>query len=148
MQKSNNTRLTILTILTILSAGLFVLTIIPNSPFIEQNYCMDTEKAKTMSASTDINAKNKFIEKRNNQCKDLLKGAQKPKDVYQQLDNCALLDSAVDASNQYIALKQGNSSAIKAQINDMEKVVDAFSYCPQYGDVVKALKNTKTSAGK
>ncbi len=148
MQNTNKTRLTILVILTILSAGFFVSTIIPNSPFIEPNYCFDTEKAKAMYASSDINAKNKFIEKRNNQCKSLLKGAQKPKDVYEQLDNCALLDSAIDASNHYIAMKKGNASAIKSQIEDIEKVVDAFSYCPQYGDVVNALKKDKAAAGK
>lgn len=139
MAKTNKTRLYILIGLTIASAIFLVLAIIPNSPLVGNNICMDTEKAAKMYASTDLKAKTKYIEKRNNQCKDLLRYAQKPKDTFEQLDNCNMLDSVIDASNHYVELHKNNSKLANEELRYLKFHIKNYKYCPQYEEVVKGL---------
>lgn len=139
MGKTNKTRLYILIGLTIISAAIFILTIIPNSPFVGNNLCMDKEKAEKMYASTDINAKNKFIEKRNTQCKELFKYAEKPKNTYEQLDTCNMVDAAIDASNHYIELHKNDKRAVSEEVRYLKQNIKKYNYCPQYEDVIKEL---------
>lgn len=139
MGKTNKTRLYILIGLTILSAAIFILAVIPNSPFIGNNICMDNEKAEKMYTSTDIKAKNKFIEKRNTDCKELLKYSEKPKNTFDQLDTCNMIDSVIDASNHYNELHKNNKFAVNKEIHYLKKNIKKYNYCPQYEDVVKEL---------
>lgn len=139
MDKTNKTRFYILVGLTIVSALFLVLTLIPNSPFVKSNDCMNTEKAVKMYASSDLSARAKYIETRNTQCKELLKYAQKPKDTYEQLDNCNMVDSVLDASRHYIEFHKKDSKLVNDELRFLKANIKNYNYCPQYEDVVKEL---------
>lgn len=136
----NKTRLYVLIVLTILSALFLILTLIPNSPLVTSNDCMDTAKAKKMYDSSNIKAKNKYIEARHSQCKTLLKYAPKPKNTYEQLDSCYMVDSVMDAYRHYSELHKRNSNMIKDEARFILKYLPTYSYCPQYEDVTKELE--------
>ena len=129
--------------MTILSAIFFVLTIIPNSPFIKSNICMDNEKAEKMYTSSNITAKNKFIETRNNDCKELLKYAKEPTTAAEYIDICNMVDSVIDSTNHYIDLHKGNKRLIRDELNYISENVRKYNFCPQYQDVVKELNETR-----
>ncbi len=137
--KNSNTRLGVLIVLTILSAVFFVLTIIPNSPFIKTNICMENEKAEQMYKSKNETAKNNFIEKRNEDCKTLLKYAKEPKTTFEKIDTCNMVDSVVDASNHYIELHVKNKHLVKDELKYLAKNVKKYNYCPQYNSVVEEI---------
>ena len=141
--KNSNLRLIILIVLTIASGIFFILTVIPSSPFVNKNICMENDKAAKIMASSDVKTKTAFIEKRNNDCKSLLKYAQQPKSIYDRIDTCNMVDSVIEASNSYMGLHKGNNALINGELDYLTKNVAKYSYCPQYQDVVKALKEAK-----
>ena len=143
MNKTNKTRFYILIGLTIISGLFLVLTLIPNSPFVKSNDCMNIEKAAKMYASKDLTARAKFIEDRNNQCKELLQYAQKPKDTFEQLDNCNMVDSVLDASKHYMELHKRDSKLVNDELRFLRANIKKYNYCPQYEDVVKELNKTR-----
>lgn len=136
---NKNKRLAILIVLVILSSIFFVLTIIPNSPFISTNSCTDNERAEKMYASKNIAAKNKFIEKRNADCKTMLKYAKTPVTLYEKIDTCNMVDSVVDASNHYTAIHMNDKGLVKSELKYLRKNIKPYDFCPQYNDVIKAL---------
>ena len=139
MSQKNNTRLYTLIVLTIISAIFFILTIIPNSPIVSNNNaCMDNEKALKMYASADINEKTKYIEKRNSQCKELIKYV-KPESTYEKLDACNMVDSVMDASKHYMDLHKNEKSAVRSELMFLAKNVKKYNYCPQYNEVANYI---------
>ena len=143
MAQQNKTRLYVLIGLTIVSAIFLILTLIPNSPFISTNNCMDTDKAAKMYSSANIKEKNKFIEDRNKQCKELFQYAEKPKDTYEQLDTCSMVDSVIDASKHYMELHKDNKAEVRAELRFLKKNITRYDYCPQYAEVVDYLNKTE-----
>lgn len=139
MAQQNKTRLYVLIGLAILSAIFFILVIIPNSPLIPANTCMDTEKAEKMYASSNIKERNTYIEKRNSHCKELFKYAEKPKDTYERLDNCNMVDSVLDASKHYMDLHKDNKAEVRSELKFLNQNIKKYNYCPQYVEVVNYL---------
>ena len=135
MAEKKNTRLITLIILTIISAIFFIITIIPNSPIVSHNDCMNKQKAEKMYASKDLNAKNEFIDERNDQCKEMLKYAEKPKDTFSEIDTCNMVDSVMDASKQYIGLHKSDKTAVRNELLFLANNLKKYNYCPQYNDV-------------
>ena len=140
MQNSKPTRLYILIGLAVLSGLFFIFAIIPNSPLQTPNVCMDNQKAKAQYSSTNIQERNKFIEKRKNECNDLIKYAEKPVSVYDKIDSCNMVDSVMDASYHYMDLHKSEPSKVREEIRFLSKYLGQYNYCPQYPDVVKELK--------
>ena len=141
--KNSSIRIVVLLIMVVISAIFFVLTVIPNSPFINTNICMENEKAAKMYASANSVAKNKFIEKRNDDCKDILKFAKEPVTAAEQIDTCNMVDSVIDASNHYIELHSDNKRLINNELNYISKNIMKYSFCPQYKEVVDGLNKTR-----
>lgn len=146
-KNSNITRLYILIGLTIAATIFCILSLIPNSPFVEQNICMDTEKASAEYAKKDIVARKKFIIKRNEHCKLIMQNLKEPQTVYEQLDACAFLDSAIDAAEHYYEIN-GNKHEILSEIKLYEKHLENVNYCPQIGEISKRLAATKAKYQK
>ena len=141
MQQKNNTRLYTLIALTIMSAIFFILTIIPNSPFVNtNNACMDNEKAQKMYASNDINERTKYIEKRNSQCRELVKYV-KPESTYEKLDACNMVDSVMDASKHYMDLHKTEKNTVRRELLFLAENVKKYNYCPQYNEVANYINN-------
>jgi len=139
MAQKNQTRLYTLIILTIISGLFFILTIIPNSPLVSHNDCMDKAKAEQMYKSANIKEKTEFIEKRNSQCKEMLKYAEEPKDTYAQIDTCNMVDSVMDASKHYMALHKDNKALIRSELKYLAANIKKYNYCPQYNDVANYI---------
>lgn len=147
MQKRKNIRLIILSILAVLSALLYFAVANPMSPLA--NVCEDVEYAKEQYANKNIKKRNKFIVLRNKHCKVLLSERKNAKGIYDRLENCSILDYAVDASDRYIDLvKSKNPSAVQNNIKFFEENLDNFNYCPQYGDVAKKFKKLSEAYNK
>ena len=136
---NKKTRLMVLIVLAILSAIFFVLTIIPNSPFIPTNSCTDNAKAEKTYASKNPVVKKKFIERRNEDCKLMLKYAKEPVTLYDKIDTCNMVDSVVDASNHYTAIHMNDKGLVKRELKYLRKNLKKYDYCPQYKEVVEAI---------
>ena len=141
--ENSKLRIIVLSGLVVMSAIFFVLTIIPDSPFIKKNVCMENEKAAKIEASADAKAKAKYIEKRNEDCKTLLKYAKKPETTYDKIDTCNMVDSVVAASNSYIKLHKDDKRTINEELNYLTKNITKYSFCPQYKEVVQSLIEAK-----
>ncbi len=139
--KNKNIRVTVLAILAVLSGLLYFFVASPWSPTGLANVCEDVDYAKQQYQNKDIKKRNKFINERNDHCKILLTERKHARGVYQKIDNCVLLDYAVDASDKYIDLQKGtHPKAVKENIEFFLKNLDNYNYCPQYGDVANKFK--------
>lgn len=139
MGKINKTRTLVLGVMAVIALIVFILAVIPNSPFISSNACMNNEKAKTMYASKDVAQRNKYIEKRNEQCKEMLKYVQDPKTAFEEIDTCNMVDSVMDASKHYMDLHKNNKSDVRSELKFLANNIKRFNYCPQYNDVVNFI---------
>lgn len=140
MQKKKNTRVIVLAVLTVLSAIFYFVVSNPLSPLA--NVCEDVDYAKEQYANKNVKQRNKFIVLRNNHCKVLLSERKDSKDIYKKIENCSILDYAVEASDKFIDLKkEKDPSAVKDNIKFFEETLESYNYCPQYGDVAKKFKS-------
>ena len=140
-KKKNNVRVIVLAVLAVLSGILYFYVASPWSPSGLANVCEDVDYAKQQYENKNIKKKNKFIKERNDHCKILLVERKKSKSIYQKIDNCVLLDYAMEASDKYIAMeKDKNPKAVKENVDFFIKNVDNYNYCPQYGEVTTKLK--------
>lgn len=147
MQKKSNTRVIILSILAVLSGIFYFVVANPISPLA--NVCEDVDYAKEQYANKDVKKRNKFIVERNNHCKILLSERKSAKNIYKQIENCTILDYAVEASDKYIDLnKSKNLKAVRSNIKFFEDTLDSYNYCPQYGDVAKKFNTLKAEYSK
>lgn len=147
MQKRKNLRLIVLSVLAVLSGLLYFAVANPWSPIA--NVCEDLEYANEQYAHKNIKKRNKFIVLRNKHCKVLLSERKNAKGIYDKLENCSILDYAVDASDRYIDLvKAKDPAAVKSNIQFFEENLDNFNYCPQYGDVANKFKKLSDAYNK
>ena len=146
-KKTNNKRVIILSVLAVLS-GIFYF-IVANTILPFANVCEDVDYAKQQYANKDVKKRNKFIVERNNHCKVLLSERKSSKGLYNQLENCAILDYALEASDKYIALnKQKSLKSVRSNIKFFEDNIESYNYCPQYGDVAKKINSLKEEYSK
>lgn len=134
--KKKNIRLIVLSILAVLSCLLYISVATPLSPL--GNMCEDVEYAKEQYANKNISKRNKFIVERNKHCRVLISERKNETNIYKKLENCSILDSAIDASERYISLeKEKNPAAAREAVEFIKNNLDNFNYCPQYGDLAK-----------
>lgn len=139
MHKKKNTRLIVLIVFAVLAAIFYIAVSNPLSPIA--NFCEDIDYAKEQYANTNVRKKNKFIAERNKHCMVLLSERKNVKNVYAKLENCTILDYAVDASDRFIELnKTKNTVAVRNNLKFFNENIDNFNYCPQYADVAKKFK--------
>ena len=88
---------------------------------------MENEKAEQMYDSKNDSAKKDFIEKRNEDCKTLLKYAKEPVTTFDKIDTCNMVDSVVDASNHYIKLHNKDKLLVKNELNYLSKNIKKYN---------------------
>lgn len=137
--KIKNPRLFFLTVTTIVLAIVYIIVAAPFSPVSVNNICMDTELANEHYAKDkdDILALKAFAQKRSDQCKILLKAHKNETKIYKKMDNCDMFASAASASGFLINLsaQYQDYKTLKNELEDAEKYMKPYSYCPQYNGV-------------
>ena len=137
--KIKNPRLFFLTVTTIVLAIIYIIIEAPFSAVSVNNICMDTELANEhyTKDKNDILALKAFAQKRTDQCKILLKAHKNETKIYKKMENCDMFASAASASGFLINLasQYQDYKTLKKELEDAEKYMKPYAYCPQYNGV-------------
>lgn len=146
--KIKNPRLFFLTVTTIVLAIIYLIIIAPFSSVSVNNICQDRELANEHYAKdkNDILALKNFAKKRNDQCKLLLKAHKNETKIYKKMENCDMFQDAASASGFLInlAAQYQDYPTVKQELNDAEKYMKPYAYCPQYTGVKILFDEIKT----
>lgn len=146
--KIKNPRLFFLTVTTIVLAIVYLIIAAPFSAVSVNNICQDRELANEHYAKdkNDILALKDFAQKRNNQCKVLLKAHKNETKIYKKMENCDMFEDAASASGFLINLsaQYQDYSTVKKELDDADKYMEPYAYCPQYKGVKILFDNIRT----
>ncbi len=137
--KIKNPRLFFLTATTIVLAIVYLIITEPFSSVNVNNICQDRDLANEHYAKDkdDILALKAFAQKRSDQCKVLLRSHKNETKIYKKMENCDMFEDAASASGFLINLsaQYQDYTTLKKELEDAEKYMKPYSYCPQYNGV-------------
>lgn len=149
MNKNMKICLVIASLFLVLLAGFALVKYHNNNKAIDNtNMCQDDALIfKLIDDNVNPFTKFKFIKKRNEDCKSLLRINREDALKYQKEQFCSYLDSSTNSLtvliNAYVHEMYDRESASKA-FHDMTPLMTPYEYCPQYiNDMITLIKIKK-----